>query len=145
MCIEDKPTLSVGDSGRSGGTLPDGEEVFSARELAYIAARAAGRTIKACARAAKPPIPYSSARRLDDRVDVRAAVRKLAREAIDDGVRALAASVSTAARTLRRVALRGGAGDGPSVSAARAILEISHKALMADEFEARLAKLEERN
>ena len=134
----------VGDCERSAGTPPDGEDVFSARERAFIAARAAGRTIKASARAAKPPFPYSTARRFDDRVDVRTAVRKLAREAIDDGVRGLAASASTAARTLKRVALKGGAGDGPAVTAAKAILEISHKALAVDELEARVAELETR-
>ena len=132
--VTDKPT--VGDCERSDGTPPDADDVFSARELAYIAARAAGKTIKASARAAKPPIPYSSARRFDDRVDVRASVRKLAREAIEDGVRGLAASASTAARTLRRVAVRGSGGE--AVSAAKAILEISHKALELEDIQEQL-------
>jgi hypothetical protein len=136
------PAAPMGDSGRSGGTPPDGGDDFSAQDLAYIAARARGATIKAAARAARPPFPYTTARRLDDREDVRAAVRKLARESIDDGVRGLAASASAAARALKQVATKGGAGDGPRVSAARAILEISHKALEVEDLESRIVELE---
>jgi hypothetical protein len=129
----ERPGLTVvGDTGRSGEATPDGGDVFSARELVYITARAEGKTIKAAAAAADPPFSYSSARRLDDREDVRHALRQRAREAVEDGVRTLAQSASAAARALKRIAIKGGPGDGPSVSAARAILEISHKGIELD-------------
>jgi hypothetical protein len=140
-----KPALSVvppsGGASTDRQVSPEGD-VFNARELAYIEARAAGQTIKASAAAARPPYPYSTARVLDDREDIRAALRKRAREAVDCGVRTLAQSASTAADALKDVAERGGTGDGPRVSAARAVLELSIQALKIDDVLERVETLE---
>lgn len=125
-----------------GPSSPDGDEVFSVQQLKYIQARSEGRTIKASAAAAKPPIPYRTARRLDDQEAVRAAVRKLARDAVDDGVRSLAQSARAAAKALKEVAEGGGTGDGPRVSAARAVLELSIQALKIDDVLERVEQLE---
>jgi len=144
MDSDERHGLPVGDSGRSSETPPDGDDVFDARELAYIQARSTGKTIKASARAAKPPYPYSTARRLDDRRDIRAAILARAREAVQCGTLAIGQAATTAARTLKQVAAKGGAGDGPRVTAARAILEIGSRALEIEEIENRLAELEAR-
>jgi hypothetical protein len=134
--------LSVGDCERSDGTPPDADDSFDARELAFIEARSKGKTIKVAAKAARPPFPYSTARRLDDREDVRAAVRKRAREAVQCGTLALGQAATTAARTLKRVAAKGGPGDGPRVSAARTILELGSHGLDLLDFDSRLSELE---
>jgi hypothetical protein len=121
---------------------PVEQEAFNARELAYIAARASGRTIKNSAQAAKPPYPYSTARVLDDREDVRRELRKRAREAVECGVRTLATASSVAAKALADVAERGGTGDAPRVSAARACLELSIQSLKIDDIAERVEQLE---
>jgi len=121
---------------------PDADDVLDVRELAYIEARAAGQTIKDSAAAARPAFSYSTARRLDDREDIRAAVRKRAREAVDCGVRTLAQSSSAAAKALTEVAESGGSGDGPRVSAARAVLELSISSLKIDDVLERVERLE---
>ena len=137
-------TNNVGDSERSEASQPDADDIFDARELAYIQARTEGKTIKLAAKAATPPFPYSTARRLDDREDIRAAIRKRAREAVECGVRTLAQSASTAAKALKEVAERGGTGDGPRVSAAKACFEISIQSLKIDDVLERVEALESR-
>jgi hypothetical protein len=142
------PALAVVPLAASGGTAsdrpqsPDADDVLDARELAYIEARSEGRTIKESAKAAKPPYPYSTARRLDDREDIRAALRKRARESVECGVRTLAQSASTAAKSLTEVAESGGTGDGPRVTACKAILELSIQSLKIDDVLERVEQLE---
>jgi len=119
---------------------PD-DEPFNARELAFIEARALGKTIKDSAKAASPPYPYSTARLLDDRPDVRAALRQRAREAIDCGVRTLSRASTAAANALVEVAESGGPGDGPRVSSAKAILEIGSRALELEDLAAEVAEI----
>ena len=142
------PTLAVVPPAASGGTAsdrpqsPDADDVFDARELAFIEARSEGKTIKDSAKTAKPPYPYSTARRLDDREDIRAALRKRALESVECGVRTLARSASIAAKSLTEVAESGGTGDGPRVTAARSILEISIRALEVEDVIERVAALE---
>jgi len=145
--VADTPSIihvvpPMGDRGRSHGPWYDADGVFTAREAAFIESRAEGKTIKAAAASATPPFAYSTARRLDDREDVRSAIRKRVWDAVESGARALGQSSATAARTLKRVAIHGGPGDGPCVSAAKAILEISMRAIEVQEFGARLAAVE---
>jgi len=137
-----KPTLTVVESGRSDGSPPDGDDAFSAKELGFIEALVEGKTIKSAAQGAG--IAYTTARRLRRREDVQAEIRSRAREAVQAGTLTLGQAARTAARTLKNVAAKGGPGDGPRVSAARAILEIGTKALEIEEIEARLAELEAR-
>ncbi len=142
------PTLAVVPLAASGGTAsdrpqsPDADDAFDVRELAFIEARASGKTIKDSAKTATPPYPYSTARRLDDREDIRAALRKRARESVECGVRTLAQSASTAAKSLTEVAESGGTGDGPRVTAAKAILELSIQSLKIDDVLERVEQLE---
>jgi hypothetical protein len=138
------PPENVRENERSQEGSPDGDDIFTTRELAFIGARAAGTTIKASAEAANPPYTYITARRLDDREDVRSMVRKLARESVDCGVRTLAQSATAAANALTSVAERGGTGDGPRVSAARAVLELSIQSLKVDDILERVEALESR-
>lgn len=130
----------VVDPGRSGASSADADDVFSATELRFLAAVVEGKTIKAAAQGAG--IAYTTARRLRRRPDMQEAIREQAREAVQAGTLALGQAARTAARTLKNVAAKGGPGDGPRVSAARAILEIGSKALEIEEIEARLAELE---
>jgi phage shock protein A len=142
--------LAVVPPPASGGTAsdrpqsPDADDVLDAREMAFVEARSEGKTIKESAKAAKPPYPYSTARRLDDREDIRAALRKRAREAVDCGVRTLAQAACSAAEALKDVAQNGGTGDGPRVSAARACLELSIQSLKIDDVMERVEQLEAR-
>jgi hypothetical protein len=130
--------------GATGDRQESPDDVFNIRELAYIEARAEGMTIKASAAAARPPYPYSTARVLDDRGDIRRAIRQRAREAVDCGVRTLAQAACSAADALKDVAERGGTGDGPRVSAARAVLELSIQSLKIDDVLQRVEQLESR-
>jgi hypothetical protein len=139
---DEKPDLHVVESGRSDASLPDGDDVFSATELRFIDALVEGKTIKSAAHGAG--IAYTTARRLRRRPDVQAVIRERAREAVQAGTLALGQAARTAARTLKNVAAKGGPGDGPRVSAARAILEIGSKALEIEDIESRLAELEAR-
>jgi hypothetical protein len=138
------PPVASGTPAPDRPLSPDGDDVFDARELAYIQARSEGKTIKDAAKAARPPFPYSSARRLDDRADIRQALRRAAREAVDCGVRTLAQAATAAADALKDVAERGGTGDGPRVSAARACLELSIQSLKIDDVLQRVEALESR-
>jgi cytosine/adenosine deaminase-related metal-dependent hydrolase len=134
--------LHLVDSGRSEAAPSDAGDVFSARELAYISARSEGKQIKQAAKFAKPPYPYSTARRLDDREDVRAEIRKRARQAVEGGTLTLGAASTVAARTLKNVASGKAEASGPRVTAAKAILEISIRALEVEELNDRVARLE---
>ncbi len=136
------PLAASGEASSDRQVSPEGDDVFNARELAYIEARAAGQTIKASAAAARPPYPYSTARVLDDRGDIRAALRKRARESVECGVRTLAQSASTAAKSLTEVAESGGTGDGPRVTACKAILDLSIQSLKIDDVLERVERLE---
>lgn len=133
------PVASGEGAGKRQESPPD--EPFNVRELAYIEARALGKTIKDSAKAATPPYPYSTARLLDDRPDIRAALRKRARDAVGCGVRTLARSSTAAADALVEVAESGGPGDGPRVSAAKAILEIGSRALELEDLAAEVAEI----
>ena len=143
MSDTEKPDLRVVDSGRSEAPPSDAGDVFSARVLAYIEARSEGKTIKESAKAAKPPYPYSTARRLDDREDVRTEIRKRARQAVEAGTLTLGQASTVAAHTLKNVASGKAEASGPRVTAAKAILEISIRALEVEELSARVGRLEE--
>ena len=142
MADLDPPDLHVVDSGRSDASPPDGGDVFSAQELKFIESQAKGRTIRESSKVAT--LSYTTARRWRKRPEIQAAIRERAREAVQCGTLALGQAASTAARTLKRVAVKGGPGDGPRVSAARAILEIGSKALEIEDIESRLNELENR-
>jgi hypothetical protein len=138
------PPVASGTPAPDRSLSLDGDDAFDARELAYITARSAGQTIKDSAKVARPPFPYSTARRLDDRGDIRGAIRQLAREAVDCGVRTLAQAATSAAEALKDVAQNGSTGDGPRVSAARACLELSIQSLKIDDVLQRVEQLESR-
>jgi len=141
-----KPALSVVpdvvESGRSDEGPPDAEDAFNAKESAFVEALAEGQTIREASTVAN--VPYTTARRWRKRPQFQAAVRERAREAVDCGVRTLATSASAAAKALKDVAERGGTGDGPRVSAARACLELSIQSLKIDDVLERVEQLEAR-
>jgi hypothetical protein len=143
MSDDSKPDLHVVDSGRSEAPPSDAGDVLDARVLAFVEARSEGKTIKESARAAKPPYPYSTARRLDDRGDVRTEIRKRARQAVEAGTLTLGQASTVAARTLLNVASGKAVPSGPVVTAAKAILEISIRALEVEELSVRVSALEE--
>ena len=125
---------------------PTGEDAFNARELAFIEALAEGQTIREASNVSG--IPYTSARRLRKRVDVQAAIRERAREAIQAGTLSLGQGAADAAKSLRAIAKGDEAAEGPRVSACRSILEIGLRVVeledvqeQLDEIKATLANL----
>jgi polyhydroxyalkanoate synthesis regulator phasin len=131
----------VVESGRSDESVPDADDAFNARELAFIEALAEGQTIREASTGAG--VPYTTARRWRKRVDVQAAIRELAREAVQAGTLSLGQGAASAAKALRAIAAGEEAAEGPRVSACRSILEIGLRVLEVDELSERLERLEE--
>lgn len=139
MADENQPTLHVVDSGRSDATPSDGDDAFNAKELAFIEALAEGQTIREASNVSG--IPYTSARRLRKRVDVQAAIRERAREAIQAGTLSLGQGAADAAKSLREIARGKEAAEGPRVSACRSILEIGLRVVELEDVQEQLDEI----
>ena len=100
---DESSTRHVVESGRSDKSPPDGDDVFNARELAFIERLAEGQTIREASKGAR--VAYNTARRWRKRADVQAAIRERAREAVQAGTLSLGQGASVAAKTLRGIAV----------------------------------------
>jgi hypothetical protein len=130
----------VSESERSAGVETDEREALTAQELAFVEALARGDTIREAAEANH--LAYSTGRRWRRRPELQAAIRELARDAVQAGTLALGQGAKTAATTLRQIAAGKARAAGPRVTACRAILEIGLRVLEVEELEARVQALE---
>ena len=137
---DESSTRHVVESGRSDKSPPDGDDVFNARELAFIEKLAEGQTIREASKGAR--VAYNTARRWRKRADVQAAIRERAREAVQAGTLSLGQGASVAAKALRAIASGKKPAEGPRVSACRAILEIGLRVLEVDKLTDRVERLE---
>lgn len=130
----------VGENGRSGRDDGQAPEAFTTQEAAFVDALASGKTIREAAKA--NGIAYNTARRWRRRPEIQAAIRELARDAVQSGTLALGQGARVAAKTLRAIASGKAQASGPRVTACRAILEIGLRVLEVEELEERVAALE---
>jgi hypothetical protein len=137
---DESSTRHVVESGRSDKSPPDGDDVFNARELAFIERLAEGQTIREASAVAG--VPYTTARRWRRRPEIQAAIRERAREAVEAGTLSLGQGASAAAKALRAIASGKKPAEGPRVTACRAILEIGLRVLEVDKLTDRVERLE---